>query len=70
MRTRTPGILCDRNGHVVLAALRVPPAPPRPRIALKLLVDCSGSMGGDRIASARQALGACWPGSAKVTGSA
>jgi Ca-activated chloride channel homolog len=41
---------------VVMAALRPPRTPPRERIALKLLVDCSGSMGGDSIASARRAL--------------
>jgi Ca-activated chloride channel family protein len=41
---------------VLLAALPVPDAPLRERIALKLLVDCSGSMGGDSMASARRAL--------------
>ncbi|MEP6503637.1 MAG: VIT and VWA domain-containing protein, partial [Betaproteobacteria bacterium] len=41
---------------VLLAALPVPAAPLRERIALKLLVDCSGSMGGDSMASARRAL--------------
>jgi Ca-activated chloride channel family protein len=41
---------------VVMAALQPPPTPPRQHIALKLLVDCSGSMGGDSIASARVAL--------------
>ena len=41
---------------VVMAALQPPLVAPRERIALKLLVDCSGSMGGDSIASARVAL--------------
>jgi Ca-activated chloride channel family protein len=41
---------------VVLAALQLPPAAQREAVALKLLVDCSGSMGGDSIASARRAL--------------
>ena len=46
----------DGAGVVALAAFQLPPAPPRERIALALLVDCSGSMGGDGIASARRAL--------------
>ncbi len=41
---------------VVMAALQPPVTAPRQSIALKLLVDCSGSMGGDSIASARVAL--------------
>ncbi len=41
---------------VVMAALQPPAAAKRERIALKLLVDCSGSMGGDSIESARAAL--------------
>ena len=41
---------------VVMAALQPPPSTPRKSIAVKLLVDCSGSMGGDSIASARAAL--------------
>ncbi len=41
---------------VVMAALQTPLTAPRQSIALKLLVDCSGSMGGDSIASARVAL--------------
>jgi len=41
---------------VLLATLPVPDAAPRDGIALKLLVDCSGSMGGDSIESARRAL--------------
>jgi Ca-activated chloride channel family protein len=41
---------------VLLATLPVPDAPIRASIALKLLVDCSGSMGGDSMLSARRAL--------------
>ena len=41
---------------VLLATLPIPEAPLRDSIALKLLVDCSGSMGGDSMASARRAL--------------
>ena len=41
---------------VLQAAFQVPPQLIRDRLALKLLVDCSGSMGGDSIASARRAL--------------
>jgi hypothetical protein len=41
---------------VIMAALQPPLGAPRERIALKLLVDCSGSMNGDSIASARAAL--------------
>jgi len=41
---------------VLLATLPIPEAPRRDSIALKLLVDCSGSMGGDSMASARRAL--------------
>jgi Ca-activated chloride channel family protein len=40
----------------LLATLPIPAAPQRDSIALKLLVDCSGSMGGDSMASARRAL--------------
>lgn len=47
----------DGDGRsVVLAAFQAPAAPKRSRIALRLLVDCSGSMGGDSIESARRAL--------------
>jgi len=42
--------------HVVMAAFQPAAGAGRERIALKLLVDCSGSMGGDSIASARRAL--------------
>jgi len=41
---------------VMMAAFQPPMGAPRERIALKLLVDCSGSMNGDSIASARAAL--------------
>lgn len=41
---------------VLMAALQPPVTPPRDQIAVKLLVDCSGSMGGDSITSARAAL--------------
>jgi len=41
---------------VMMAALQPPAGSPRERIALRLLVDCSGSMSGDSIASARAAL--------------
>lgn len=41
---------------VMMAALQPPLTAPRDRIALKLLVDCSGSMNGDSITSARTAL--------------
>lgn len=41
---------------VMLAAFQPHMGTPRERIALKLLVDCSGSMSGDSIASARAAL--------------
>ena len=41
---------------VMMAALQPPTGAPRERIALKMLVDCSGSMNGDSIASARAAL--------------
>ena len=41
---------------VMMAALQPPAGEPRNRIALKLLVDCSGSMSGDGIASAQAAL--------------
>ena len=41
---------------VLLATLPIFEAPQRDSIELKLLVDCSGSMGGDSMASARRAL--------------
>lgn len=52
-------LVTGRDGEgrsVVLAAFQAPAAPQRSRIALRLLVDCSGSMGGDSIGSARRAL--------------
>lgn len=42
--------------HLMMAAFQPPLTPPRKQISLKVLVDCSGSMGGDSIASARIAL--------------
>ncbi len=42
--------------QVVLAAFQTPAAPVLGPIAVKLLVDCSGSMAGDSIDSARRAL--------------
>jgi len=42
--------------QVAVAALQLPPLRQREHIVLKLLVDCSGSMAGDSIASARRAL--------------
>lgn len=52
-------VACDGEGYVALASVVVPPpthASRAPR-ALKVLVDCSGSMAGDSIAQARVALG-------------
>ena len=46
----------ERSDTAPLVALRPPSAPRREGIALKILVDCSGSMGGDSIESARAAL--------------
>ena len=43
-------------GRVALAAFSAPPGPARAGLRLKLLVDCSGSMVGDSIESARRAL--------------
>ena len=40
----------------MMAALQLPSSAPRESVALKLLVDCSGSMNGDSMASARAAL--------------
>lgn len=56
-----PDLLVTSRGEdgsvVALAAFEVPPAPMRTRIALGVLVDGSGSMNGDSIASARRAVG-------------
>lgn len=41
---------------VVMAALQPLPSAPRESISIKLLIDCSGSMGGDSIQSAKSAL--------------
>jgi len=50
-------VVPDGEGHVALASLRVPPIPELERqpLALKLVIDCSGSMGGTSIAQARKA---------------
>lgn len=50
-------IACDGAAHVALASFcpALAPKPPAP-LRLKLLVDCSGSMAGDGIASARRGL--------------
>jgi Ca-activated chloride channel homolog len=58
---RTPRasmLLCaeHRGNRVAAAAFQLPAGSPRPRVALKLLVDCSGSMAGDSIHSAGRAL--------------
>ena len=47
----------DRDGHVALASLRIPPlaANEKKPLALKVVIDCSGSMGGTSIAQARKA---------------
>jgi len=50
-------VVPDGEGHVALASLRIPPVPELERqpLALKLVIDCSGSMGGTSIAQARKA---------------
>lgn len=50
-------VVQDGEGHVALASLRIPPVPELERqpLALKLVIDCSGSMGGVSIAQARKA---------------
>jgi Ca-activated chloride channel family protein len=47
----------DRDGHVALASLRIPPlaANDEKPLALKVVIDCSGSMAGTSIAQARKA---------------
>lgn len=50
-------VVPDGAGHVALASLRIPPIPELERqpLALKLVIDCSGSMAGTSIAQARKA---------------
>lgn len=48
--------LSERPRHVAVAAFELPRRPANRPLSLKLLVDCSGSMAGDSIASAREAL--------------
>jgi len=47
----------DQDGQVALASLRIPPVPGADDdpLALKVVIDCSGSMGGTSIAQARKA---------------
>jgi Ca-activated chloride channel family protein len=47
----------DREGHVALASLRIPPQPlaEAEPLVLKVVIDCSGSMGGTSIVQARKA---------------
>jgi Ca-activated chloride channel family protein len=47
----------DRDGYVALASLRIPPLAVNEEkpLALKVVIDCSGSMGGTSIAQARKA---------------
>lgn len=47
----------DQDGQVALASLRIPPAPGADdqTLALKVVIDCSGSMGGTSITQARKA---------------
>ena len=53
---RAEDALAATSPIVLMAALQPPVTAPRPSVMLKLLVDCSGSMGGDSIGSARAAL--------------
>ncbi len=59
-RPEAPGALRarDLDGWVVLASFRpeIPEGEQRERRSVKIVVDCSGSMGGDSIAQARVAL--------------
>ncbi len=54
--TEASDSLSETAPVVAMAAFQPAAAAPRESIALKLLVDCSGSMGGDSIKSARAAL--------------
>jgi Ca-activated chloride channel family protein len=53
---RAPDSVAPAAPVVLMAAMQPPLATPRESIALKLLVDCSGSMAGDSIASAKAAI--------------
>lgn len=46
----------DKDGHVVLAGFTPKFSAPTPARSIKIVVDCSGSMGGESILQARQAL--------------
>lgn len=46
----------DKGGHVVLAGFTPKFSAPAPARSIKIVVDCSGSMGGESILQARQAL--------------
>ncbi|MDO9583748.1 MAG: VWA domain-containing protein [Desulfomicrobium sp.] len=46
----------DKDGHVVLAGFTPKFSAPAPARSIKIVVDCSGSMGGESILQARQAL--------------
>jgi Ca-activated chloride channel family protein len=46
----------DKGGHVVLAGFTPKFCAPSPARSIKIVVDCSGSMGGESILQARQAL--------------
>lgn len=50
-------VVPDGDGHVALASLRIPPVPELERqpLALKLIIDCSGSMAGTSIVQTRKA---------------
>jgi len=50
-------VVPDGDGYVALASLRIPPVLELERqpLSLKLVIDCSGSMGGTSIAQARKA---------------
>ena len=50
-------LVSDRNAHVALASLRISPsaAAEEAPLALKVVIDCSGSMGGTSIIQARKA---------------